>query len=203
MHRDGEKPEKFRRRRRRRTVHVDDVGGAIDHGDHGDHGLQPVGGLHLAAEGKLGALFHEGKNGHCCLLLSSPSPSGLIKTKPKLQIPPLNIARCGSGSNAFHYKLSYFVVTPSCSTISFNRSPTASDPVDPTNITTSVLLLDPPLSQEKTRLVLSAQPPGEKDNLRQNININRQAEEPMRVPIRLPFEINESRVARIWLRLPI
>jgi hypothetical protein len=42
---------------------VVDVGGAIDHGDHGDHGLQPVGGLHLAAEGKLGALFHEEKTG--------------------------------------------------------------------------------------------------------------------------------------------
>jgi hypothetical protein len=42
---------------------VVDVGGAIDHGDHGDHGLQPVGGLHLAAEGKLGELFPEEKTG--------------------------------------------------------------------------------------------------------------------------------------------
>jgi hypothetical protein len=40
---------------------MDDVGRAIDHGDHGDHGLQPVGGLNLAAEGKLGALIHEEK----------------------------------------------------------------------------------------------------------------------------------------------
>jgi hypothetical protein len=42
---------------------VVDVERAIDHSDHGDHGLQPVGGLHLAAEGKLGALFHEEKTG--------------------------------------------------------------------------------------------------------------------------------------------
>jgi hypothetical protein len=42
---------------------VVDVGGAIDHGDQGDHCLQPVGGLHLAAEGKLGILFHEEKTG--------------------------------------------------------------------------------------------------------------------------------------------
>jgi hypothetical protein len=42
---------------------VVNVGGAIDQGDHGDHGLQPVGGLHLAAEGNLGALFHEEKTG--------------------------------------------------------------------------------------------------------------------------------------------
>jgi hypothetical protein len=40
---------------------VVDVGGAIDHRDHGDHGLQPVGRLHLAAEGRLGALFHKEK----------------------------------------------------------------------------------------------------------------------------------------------
>jgi hypothetical protein len=35
---------------------VVDVGGAIDHGD---HYLQPVGGLHLAAEGKLSKVFHD------------------------------------------------------------------------------------------------------------------------------------------------
>jgi hypothetical protein len=40
---------------------VVDVGGAIDHGDHVGDYLQPVGGLHLAAEGKLGKVFHEEK----------------------------------------------------------------------------------------------------------------------------------------------
>jgi hypothetical protein len=73
--------EKFRRRRqqRRRTVHVVDVGGAIDHGDHGDHGLQPVGGLHLAAEGKLGAHFHEEKKGVVVFFLAVRSTQRQFK----------------------------------------------------------------------------------------------------------------------------
>jgi hypothetical protein len=49
---------------------VVDVGGAIDHGDHGDHCLQAAGGLHLAPEEKLGALFHEEESGRCCLFLA-------------------------------------------------------------------------------------------------------------------------------------
>jgi hypothetical protein len=66
---------------------VVDVGGAIDHGDHRDHGLQPVGGLHLAAKGKLGALFHEEKKGvvvfflavHFCSLFLLFSKSRLVE----------------------------------------------------------------------------------------------------------------------------
>jgi hypothetical protein len=50
---------------------VVDVGGAIDYGDHSDHGLQPVGGLHLAAEGKVGALFHKEKTGVVVFFLAA------------------------------------------------------------------------------------------------------------------------------------
>jgi hypothetical protein len=52
-------------------VDVEGIGGAIDHGDQVGDYLQPVGGLHLAAEGKLGKVFHEERNKRCCLLLSS------------------------------------------------------------------------------------------------------------------------------------
>jgi hypothetical protein len=50
---------------------VVDVGGAIDHGDHGDHCLQAAGGLHLAPEEKLGALFPRGRKRALLSLLSS------------------------------------------------------------------------------------------------------------------------------------
>jgi hypothetical protein len=52
------------------NVHVVDVG-AIDHGDHGDHCLQPVGGLYLAPEEKLVALFNGEKKWALLSLLSS------------------------------------------------------------------------------------------------------------------------------------
>jgi hypothetical protein len=50
---------------------VVDVGGAINHGDHCDHCLQTVGGLHLAPEEKLGALFHEEKAGVVVFFLAA------------------------------------------------------------------------------------------------------------------------------------
>jgi hypothetical protein len=61
---------------------VVNVGGAIDHGDHGDHGLQPVGRLHLAAERKLGALFHEEKTGVVVFFLAAllPAPLSFLHT---------------------------------------------------------------------------------------------------------------------------
>jgi hypothetical protein len=57
---------------------VVDVGGAINHGDHGDHCLQPVGGLHLAEEGKLGALFHEAKTGVVVFFLACAKKKQMI-----------------------------------------------------------------------------------------------------------------------------
>jgi hypothetical protein len=54
---------------------VVDVGGAIGHGDYGDHCLQAAGGLHLAPEEKLGALFQEEESGRCCLFLAVTYPS--------------------------------------------------------------------------------------------------------------------------------
>jgi hypothetical protein len=52
------------RRTRTRTFtdhHQIHKGGARGHGEHVGDYLQPVGGLHLAAEGKLGKVFHEEK----------------------------------------------------------------------------------------------------------------------------------------------
>jgi hypothetical protein len=62
---------------------VVDVGGAINHGD---HGLQPVSGLHLAAERKLGALFHEEKKALLSSSLQSEQYSTIGESTARLSV---------------------------------------------------------------------------------------------------------------------